>query len=57
MSIENNPVIGIAGAGAMGAGIAHVAATAGHKVILYDSFENAIAKANDKLNNDLKKTC
>ena len=47
--------IGIAGAGAMGAGIAQVAATSGHRVIVYDAFENALTKAKEKLNSDLKK--
>ena len=35
-------VIGICGAGAMGAGIAQVAAQAGHNVIVYDSFDEAL---------------
>lgn len=34
-------IIGICGAGAMGSGIAQVAATAGHQVIVYDSYPNA----------------
>lgn len=37
--------IAIIGAGAMGAGIAQVAAQNGHHVYLTDKFENALAKA------------
>lgn len=37
--------IGVIGAGAMGAGIAQVAAAAGHTVFLFDSREEAAAKA------------
>lgn len=38
-------IIGICGAGAMGSGIAQVAATAGHVTIVYDSFDGAIEKS------------
>lgn len=38
-------VIGIVGSGAMGSGIAQVAATAGHKTILYDTNTAALEKA------------
>ncbi|HRF41702.1 MAG TPA: 3-hydroxyacyl-CoA dehydrogenase NAD-binding domain-containing protein [Saprospiraceae bacterium] len=37
--------IGIIGAGSMGSGIAQVAATAGHRVVLYDAAAEAVAKA------------
>ncbi|CDL00390.1 putative 3-hydroxybutyryl-CoA dehydrogenase [Magnetospirillum gryphiswaldense MSR-1 v2] len=37
-------IIGIVGAGAMGAGIAQVAAQSGHEVLLYDAFDGAAAK-------------
>ena len=37
--------IGVLGAGAMGGGIAQVAAAAGHTVILGDSFDGAVARA------------
>jgi 3-hydroxybutyryl-CoA dehydrogenase len=37
--------VGVAGAGAMGAGIAQVAAFAGCKVVLYDPFKNSLDKA------------
>jgi len=41
--------VSIIGAGTMGAGIAQIAATNGHKVCLYDSFEGAIETAQIKL--------
>lgn len=45
--------IGIIGSGAMGAGIAQVAATAGHDVILYDAREQALTTARDQLRKTL----
>jgi 3-hydroxybutyryl-CoA dehydrogenase len=42
--------VGIIGAGAMGAGIAQVAATAGEEVLVFDTNETALTKASDKLN-------
>ena len=47
--------IGVIGSGAMGAGIAQVAATAGHKVIVYDNNQTALDKAKTNLENTLKK--
>ena len=41
--------VSVMGAGTMGAGIAQIAATNGHKVCLYDSFEGAIETAETKL--------
>ena len=41
--------IGIIGSGSMGAGIAQVAATAGHEVFLYDNNPAALERANQKL--------
>jgi len=41
----NRSKIGVLGAGTMGAGIAQVAATAGHRVVLVDSNENTLEKA------------
>ena len=40
-------VIGVIGAGAMGAGIAQVAASHGHRVILADAYPTAVGKARD----------
>ena len=47
--------IGIIGSGAMGAGIAQVASTAGHKVIVYDNNQSALDKAKTNLDSTLKK--
>lgn len=47
--------IGVIGAGAMGAGIAQVAATAGHEVVLYDTASAALAKAQKGLEVNLQK--
>jgi 3-hydroxybutyryl-CoA dehydrogenase len=38
-------VVGVLGAGAMGGGIAHVAAAAGHRVVLGDARPDAVARA------------
>jgi 3-hydroxybutyryl-CoA dehydrogenase len=48
-------IIGIVGSGAMGSGIAQVAATAGHKTIIYDTNAAALDKAKTNLNATLKK--
>lgn len=45
--------IGIIGAGAMGSGIAEVAATAGNEVILYDSYVGALDKFQKGLDKNL----
>jgi 3-hydroxybutyryl-CoA dehydrogenase len=47
--------IGILGAGAMGTGIAQVAAHAGHDVVICDNHNNALAKARKKLDETLRK--
>ena len=41
--------ISIIGSGTMGAGIAQIAATKGHQVVLYDSFSTALENAKNKL--------
>jgi 3-hydroxybutyryl-CoA dehydrogenase len=46
-------IIGVAGAGAMGAGIAEVAARAGHTVIVLDSFPAALERARETLRKGL----
>jgi len=40
-ALETTNIIGVIGAGTMGAGVAQVAAKAGHTVLLYDSVEGA----------------
>lgn len=47
--------IGIIGAGAMGTGIAQVAATAGHEVYLYDANSDALQRATNHLHSTLKR--
>jgi 3-hydroxybutyryl-CoA dehydrogenase len=44
---DTNSVIGVIGAGTMGAGIAQVAAQAGHPVLLFDAAEGAAARGRD----------
>lgn len=53
--LTTNSQIGIIGSGAMGAGIAQVAATAGHNVILFDTNKIALDKAKHNLESTLKK--
>ena len=43
-ALGKDTIIGVVGAGAMGAGIAQVAAQAGHRVLLHDAKEGAAAK-------------
>ncbi len=50
-----NSIIGVIGSGAMGSGIAQVAATASHKVVIYDNNQNALAKAESNLKTSLQK--
>jgi 3-hydroxybutyryl-CoA dehydrogenase len=50
-----NSVIGVIGCGAMGSGIAQVAATSGHRVLVYDNNLNALAKAGENLQSALQK--
>jgi len=41
--------VGVIGSGSMGSGIAQVAATAGHEVVLFDTNQDALEKARNKL--------
>ena len=45
MALDPNAVIGVVGAGAMGAGIAQVAARHGHRVVLADAYPDALNRA------------
>ena len=45
--LDRDTAIGVVGAGAMGSGIAQVAATAGHRVVLADADPNAVQRARD----------
>ncbi len=48
-ALESDQVIAVVGAGAMGAGIAQVAAQAGHAVLLFDAVDGAAQKAYDRI--------
>ena len=50
----NNAQVLVVGAGIMGAGIAQVAAQAGHAVMLYDTREGAALDAKTKLTTSLQ---
>ncbi len=50
---SKNSIIGVIGSGAMGSGIAQVAASAGHSVIIYDNNEKALEKAQQQLTKSL----
>lgn len=47
--------IGVAGAGAMGTGIAQVAALAGHTVVVYDPFDQSLERSKKVLDADLNR--
>lgn len=54
-SMTNQTIVGVIGSGAMGAGIAQVAAVAGHSVVLYDTNAAALDKAKASLTSTLQK--
>ena len=54
-ALSTDSLVAVIGAGAMGAGIAQVAAQAGHPVKLYDNREGASAQAIDKIGAQLEK--
>lgn len=47
--LDKNSIIGVIGSGTMGQGIAQIAATFGHKVVLYDVSEVALQNAQSSL--------
>ena len=53
--MDRNITVGVIGSGAMGAGIAQVAAMAGHKVVLYDNNAASLDKAKISLTATLQK--
>jgi 3-hydroxybutyryl-CoA dehydrogenase len=53
--MDKHTIVGVIGSGAMGAGIAQVAAVAGHKVVLYDNNTAALEKAKQSLTATLRK--
>lgn len=54
-ALETSQAVGVIGAGTMGAGIAQVAAAAGHPVRLFDAFEGAAEKGRVRIAVDLEK--
>ncbi|WP_319517636.1 3-hydroxyacyl-CoA dehydrogenase NAD-binding domain-containing protein [uncultured Martelella sp.] len=54
-AIETTATIGVIGAGTMGAGIAQLAAAAGHPVLLFDAKEGAAATGRERMVAGLKK--
>jgi 3-hydroxybutyryl-CoA dehydrogenase len=55
MELNSKSIIGIVGSGAMGSGIAQVAAMAGHRVLLYDNNAPSLQKAKQNLAGTLTK--
>lgn len=53
--MNKDSIIGVIGAGAMGSGIAQVAAMAGHRVVLFDTNTAALDKAKASLTSTLNK--
>jgi 3-hydroxybutyryl-CoA dehydrogenase len=53
MNDATHLVVGVVGAGAMGSGIAQVAATAGHRVVLGDANGPAVARARESIQRSL----
>lgn len=47
--LDNNSIIGVIGSGTMGQGIAQIAATFGHKVVIYDVNQSALHNAKSSL--------
>ena len=54
-SLSTSQVVGVVGAGAMGAGIAQVAAAGGHPVRLYDAAEGAAEEGRARIEKGLKR--
>lgn len=52
---HNKFPVGVVGSGAMGSGIAQVAATAGHQVVIYDTNPEALGKSKTSLTATLQK--
>ncbi|MGW9331740.1 3-hydroxyacyl-CoA dehydrogenase NAD-binding domain-containing protein [Bosea sp. NPDC055594] len=52
-ALKQTSVVGVVGAGAMGAGIAQIAASAGHRVLLLDNAADAAERARNRIGDDL----
>ena len=55
IQLGKDAVIGVVGAGAMGTGIAQMALTRGHRVLLTDAYVPAVARARESLTESLDK--
>jgi len=55
MNFDTSMIVGVIGAGAMGSGIAQVAATAGHPVIIFDTNAAALERSKSALASTLDK--
>src|SRR5688572_13838467 len=56
MTTTSGPImVGVLGAGAMGTGIAQVAAAAGHKVVLADASMTAVARARNTITQAMRR--
>lgn len=55
MNFDTSMIVGVIGAGAMGSGIAQVAATAGHTVIIFDTNVDALGRSKAALASTLDK--
>jgi 3-hydroxybutyryl-CoA dehydrogenase len=53
VALDQSTTIGVVGSGAMGTGIAQVAAAAGHRVVLGDSASGAVQRAQARLAGDM----
>jgi 3-hydroxybutyryl-CoA dehydrogenase len=53
--LSKQSIIGVIGSGAMGSGIAQVAAAALHKVLVYDNNQASLTKAEANLKTSLQK--
>jgi pyruvate/2-oxoglutarate dehydrogenase complex dihydrolipoamide dehydrogenase (E3) component len=53
-ALPRDAVVGVIGAGAMGAGIAQVAAQAGHRVLLADAQPGAVERALQRMAKELR---
>ncbi|GGF77941.1 3-hydroxyacyl-CoA dehydrogenase [Alteromonas lipolytica] len=54
-ALETNTTVAVIGAGTMGAGIAQLAAAAGHPVVLFDAFDGAAEKGKAGIDKGLEK--
>ena len=54
-TLTNDDVIGVVGAGTMGTGIAQVASSCGHQVLLYDAYAEQLEKSRESLESILER--